>query len=47
MTAAGKPVRNWRIGPAAKAWVRRDQGRVLHDGALHLRLKEPGRCGPA
>ncbi|WP_433342716.1 hypothetical protein [Micromonospora sp. CA-111912] len=47
VTAAGKPVRNWRIGPAAKAWVRRDPGRVLHDGALRLRLREPGRGGTA
>jgi hypothetical protein len=27
MTAASKPVRNWRIGPAAKAWARRDPTR--------------------
>ncbi|MCX4472936.1 hypothetical protein OOK41_21920 [Micromonospora sp. NBC_01655] len=47
VTAAGKPVRNWRIGPAAKAWARRDPGRVMRDGALHLQLKEPGRRGPA
>jgi hypothetical protein len=39
-TAAGKPMRNHRIGPAAKGWLQQDQARVIRDYSLELRLRD-------
>ena len=40
-TAAGKPMRSHRIGPAAKAWLRHDPARIVRDYGLELRLRAP------
>jgi hypothetical protein len=40
-TAAGKPMRSYRIGPAAKAWLQQDPARVVRNNLLELRLREP------
>lgn len=37
--ADGRPVRRFRIGPAAKAWVLADPGRVIRADALPLRVR--------
>jgi hypothetical protein len=38
-TAAGKPLRRYRVGAAAKAWVLDRPGLLLHDYALRLRIR--------
>lgn len=39
-TVDGKPMRRYRVGPAAKAWALRDPKRVLRDGGLLLKVKD-------
>lgn len=38
-TAAGKPLRRYRVGPAAKAWALNRPGLLLHDYALRLKIR--------
>src|SRR4051794_18794587 len=39
-TVDGKPMRRYRVGPAAKAWALQQPGRVLRDGGLLLKIKD-------
>ncbi|MEU7751468.1 hypothetical protein AB0B57_33860 [Micromonospora sp. NPDC049101] len=39
-TADGKPMRRYRVGPAAKAWALHSPERVLRDGGLLLKVKD-------
>jgi hypothetical protein len=45
-TAAGKPARRYRIGPAAEAWALNCPNLLLHDGALQLQIR-PTRAAVA
>jgi hypothetical protein len=38
-TAAGSPLRRYRLGAAAKAWALDRLGLLLHDSALRLRIR--------
>jgi hypothetical protein len=42
-TTVGKPVRRYRIGPAAKAWALDHPHLMLHDFALRLRIRPVDR----
>jgi len=44
-TAEGRPLRRYRIGPAAKAWALDRPDLLLHDHALRLRIR-PARGAP-
>lgn len=47
-TAAGKPARRYRIGLAAEAWALSRPDLLLHDCALHLKIRPaPGHHGTA
>ncbi|MCW2639332.1 MAG: hypothetical protein JWP76_1638 [Dactylosporangium sp.] len=39
-TTSGKPARRYRIGRAAKAWALSTSERLVHDGALHLKVRK-------
>ncbi|MEU7590450.1 hypothetical protein AB0A95_29675 [Micromonospora sp. NPDC049230] len=39
-TVDGKPMRRYRVGPAAKAWALHSPERVLRDGGLLLKVKD-------
>ena len=45
-TATGKPGRRYRIGPAAEAWALSRPNLLLHDSALHLKIR-PTRAATA
>lgn len=38
-TAEGRPLRRYRVGPAAKAWALDRSDLFLHDHALRLRIR--------
>ncbi len=42
---AGKPLRSYRIGPAAKAWLRADPERLLRDCSYPLRVRGSAGAG--
>ncbi|MEV6299567.1 hypothetical protein AB0M02_09200 [Actinoplanes sp. NPDC051861] len=41
-TVDGKPLRRYRVGPAAKAWALKHPECVLRDGGLVLKVKDGG-----
>jgi hypothetical protein len=41
-TVDGKPLRRYRVGPAAKAWTLKHPECVLRDGGLILKVKDGG-----
>ncbi|XVU21492.1 hypothetical protein ACQPZJ_29990 [Actinoplanes sp. CA-054009] len=41
-TVDGKPLRRYRIGPAAKAWAAEHPERVVREGALLLKVRSTG-----